>query len=153
MKPSITPFLSLRWRGNLFYTINEDTLQLVIQSPRSIVVCASSLSRKNKKISRTCVSTYSRPSFFFFLKACRVKLETRMRIFEHAVVTSGTFLIADPSTDCGGSEEEQINETGQSSVTSLIDGVTPTNWNERIWRTSRRNYLTSAIVYLGYSGD
>lgn len=41
MKPSITPFLSLRWRGNLFYTINEDTLQLVIQSPRSIVVCAS----------------------------------------------------------------------------------------------------------------
>lgn len=90
---------------------------------------------------------------FFFLKACRVKLETRMRIFEHAVVTSGKFLIADPSTDCGGSEEEQINETGQSSVTSLIDGVTPTNWNERIWRTSRRNYLTSAIVYLGYSGD
>lgn len=90
---------------------------------------------------------------FFFLKACRVKLETRMWIFEHAVVTSGTFLIADPSTDCGGSEEEQINETGQSSVTSLIDGVTPTNWNERIWRTSRRNYLTSAIVYLGYSGD
>lgn len=76
-----------------------------------------------------------------------------MRIFEHAVVTSGKFLIADPSTDCGGSEEEQINETGQSSVTSLIDGVTPTNWNERIWRTSRRNYLTSAIVYLGYSGD
>lgn len=84
MKPSITPFLSLRWRGNLFYTINEDTLQLVIQSPRSIVVCASSLSRKNKKISRTCVSTYSRPSFLFFLKACRVKLETRMRIFEHS---------------------------------------------------------------------
>lgn len=41
MKPSITPFLSLRWRGKLFYTINEDTLQLVIQSPRSIVVCAS----------------------------------------------------------------------------------------------------------------